>query len=438
MLARQRPAVGDEQVGAALGQAAEAGAVLGVGQVEQRPHVHAADGGVAVDDRHRSLVAECLAQARQVGAEALDGHGAVLDHGGRPPTAAHGAVDGALQVAPEADDAGVRLGAVDRDDAGRAGNVGRAHQVARGLHLLDGAGVLDEQHGIGAGRDVARRRAADDGAGVDDLDGGRRRRQYRHVGVADRVERVEADDRPGAQVGHRIELDLDLEHQRQRALRAAQEPRQVRPVARQRGQVVAVDAAQDAGPAFLDLGLERVAHGARRGERPVQRGEIGLAHPQVGAVGQQHVQAADAVRRAAVDGGAHAGGVVADHAAEGRAAGRRGVRPEAQAVLAGGRVEVGLDDAGLHAGEPRVGVHRHDLVESRHVEHDAGADGLPGEAGARAAHGERHAVGAAGIERRSDVLQRGGDHDGLRDDPVHGGVGRVRVQAWRRRSSSRP
>ena len=171
----------------------------GVGQVEQRPHVHAADRGVAVDDRHGALVAERLAQARQVGAEALDRHGAVLDDGGRPPAAAHGAVDGALQVAAEADDARVRLGAVDRDDAGEAGDLRRAHQVARGLHLVGGAGVLDQQHGVGAGRDVARRGAADDGAGVDDLDGGGRRRQHGEGGVADRVERVEADDRPGAQ-----------------------------------------------------------------------------------------------------------------------------------------------------------------------------------------------------------------------------------------------
>ena len=195
-----------------------------------------------------------------------------------PAATAHGAVDGALQIAPERDDARAGSGAVDREDGGHAGNLGRANQVARGLHLLDRAGVLDEQHGVGAGGDVARGGAADDGAGVDDLDRRGRRWQHREVGVADRVERVEADDRPGAQVGHRIELDLDLEHQRQRALRAAEKPREVRPVARQRRQVVAVDAPQDARPALLDLADERVVDGARGGER-ARRGRRRRSRP---------------------------------------------------------------------------------------------------------------------------------------------------------------
>ena len=288
--------------------------------------------------------------------------------------------------------------------------------------------MLDEQHRVGAGGDVARGGAADDGSGVDDLDGGRRGGQHGEGGVADRVERVEADDRPRAHVGHRVELDLDLEHECQRPLGSAQEAREVRPIAGQCGQVVAVDAAQDARPAQLDLGRERVVHGARRCERAVERGDVGLADPGVGAVGEQHVQPADPVRRPAVDGRAHAGGVVADHAAEGRAGGGGGVGAEAQPVLAGGRVEVGLDDAGLHAREPRAGVDGQDLVEARDVEHDARADRLSGQAGAGAAHGERHSVGAAGLERERDVLHRAGDHDGLRDDPVDGCVGGVRVQ----------
>ena len=174
--------------------------------------------------------------------------------------------------------------------------------------------------------------------------------------------------------------------------------------------------------------VQRVVDGASGGERAVDRRVVGLADPGVGAVGEQHPQAVDAVRRAAVDGGAHAGRVVADHAAERRAAGRRGVGPEAQAVLADGGVEVGLDDAGLHAGEPRVGVDRQDRVEPRDVEDDARADRLPGEAGAGAAHGQRRARVAADLERERDVLDRAGDHDALRDDPVDGGVGGVRVE----------
>ena len=67
-------------------------------------------------------------------------------------------------------------------------------------------------------------------------------------------------------------------------------------------------------------------------------------------------------------------------------------------MLADGGVEVGLDDARLHAGQPGVGVDRHDRVEPRDVD-DARADRLAGEAGA----GARMVIGVPVSRQASSV-----------------------------------
>ena len=97
------------------------------------------------------------------------------------------------------------------------------------------------------------------------------------------------------------------------------------------------------------------------------------------AVGQHHLLLADVIDRLAVEHRARAARVVGHHAADGGAARGRDIGGEAQAV----RLELGVQlvehDAGLDP-RPALGdVHLEDPVEVLGgVEHEAGADRLPG------------------------------------------------------------
>src|SRR5262249_52888521 len=131
--------------------------------------------------------------------------------------------------------------------------------------------------------------------------------------------------------------------------------------------------------------------GAARGPAvPLRRGEGSERGP--AAVGEDDPEAEDVVERLAIDDGAGAGGVVADHAAEVGPAGGGGVGAELQAVAGRGAVELVEDDAGLDAGRPGNGVEVENGVEVlAAIENDAGPDRLAGEAGAAAAGRDRHA-----------------------------------------------
>ena len=83
----------------------------------------------------------------------------------------------------------------------------------------------------------------------------------------------------------------------------------------------------------------------------MQRAERGRA-----AVGQDHVERDHVVDRLAVPDRTRAGRVVADHAADVRAAAGGHVGPELQSVLRGRGIELVEHDAGLHARGARLGI----------------------------------------------------------------------------------
>jgi len=95
------------------------------------------------------------------------------------------------------------------------------------------------------------------------------------------------------------------------------------------------------------------------------------------------------------------------------AAARRG--REEEAVRAELAVERRVDDARLHVGLEVLGTDRDHIRHARDVEHDAAADGdgVPLEARARAARGERDRVLGAELHHRDHVAGRERPDDGV-------------------------
>lgn len=120
-----------------------------------------------------------------------------------------------------------------------------------------------------------------------------------------------------------------------------------------------------------------------------------------------------------------AAGVVADHAADGAAAVRGGVRAEGQPVRCGGGPQVVQDDARLDHGGTGAGVEFHDGPQMPgEVEDDAGAGGLPGDGRTAAARDDGHLVGPADGKRGGDVVGVARGDYTERDPAVVGGVHR--------------
>ena len=146
--------------------------------------------------------------------------------------------------------------------------------------------------------------------------------------------------------------------------------------------------------------------GARRSSSVPAGGAAVEPQPLPGA--GDDVEADDVVRRAAVAQGPRAAGVVADHPADRAAVVRARVGAEPQAVRPGRRLQGGLHDARLDASPcaPRRRRRQHPVQVPAGVEDDAGADGVAGDRRARAPRGERHAEGAADLERRRRSRRR--------------------------------
>ena len=144
------------------------------------------------------------------------------------------------------------------------------------------------------------------------------------------------------------------------------------------------------------------------------------------AVAENDLETADVVDGLAVDDGARAGRVVADHAAEVGPARGGHFRPEQEVVRRQGAVEGVEDDAGLNAGRAADGVDVEDGVEVlAAIEDDAGADRLAGQAGAAAARRDRHVHFGGDLHGRDDVFGGFGDDDAERLDLIDAGVGAV-------------
>ena len=128
----------------------------------------------------------------------------------------------------------------------------------------------------------------------------------------------------------------------------------------------------------------------------------------------------------AVDDGARAGGVVADHAAEVGPAGGGDVGAELQAVRRQAPVELVENDAGLHADRAAGRVDVEDRVQVlAAIDDDAGADRLARQAGAAAAGDDRDVASRRRSARADDVLGGLRHDDAERLDLVDAGVGAV-------------
>ncbi len=118
-----------------------------------------------------------------------------------------------------------------------------------------------------------------------------------------------------------------------------------------------------------------------------------------------------------------AAGVVADHAADGAAAVRCGVRRERHVLPFGGFAHTIENDSGLHACVPGFKVHLEDGVHvAGKVEDDGDVAALAGQAGASAAREQwRIEFAARGNGRRNVCFIQGADNTD-RHLPVIGGV----------------
>jgi hypothetical protein len=160
-------------------------------------------------------------------------------------------------------------------------------------------------------------------------------------------------------------------------------------------------------------------------------GPLGLGNPsEVGPrrVGEHDVELADVIDRHSIADGPAAGGVVAEHPADGGAVAGRGVRPEHQAVRRCRPIQLVLDDSGLYSRHPRLGIDVNDAVHvPGQVEHQSRSDRLAGETRAATSRHQRHAVLPGKRHRRCDVVGVTREDHAQRHDRVHARVPREQV-----------
>ena len=419
------------------------------GQVDERPDVQAADGAVPVEAGLQVVAVEDRAKARHVLAQALGRHGGVLDEGGgaagararrhqqAEPGLAHegqrvllGRRLGPQRVVAVAVPAPGRLEAVELRRGLRARVAEEGHVQQRpgvALDPLRQAAVL----ALGA-RELEDRR-------VDQLD--RRRTELERVlhGCDRGVDRVEVTEREQPRPRQLDEPDRRLCDRDQRPLRAGDEAREVElrpgrqavePVAAGLAPVLRVVAGDRAGVVAQDLRQPTVDRALERG-RPRPPRPLGLVdglQARARAVGEDDVELVDVVDRRPVDDRVAARGVVADHPADRRPVGRRGVRAEAEPVAPRRPVEVLLHHAGADPDAPCLGVDAGDPVHvPRGVEHDALPGGLAAEAGARPARDQRDLEARGRRDGRRDVVGIAREGDEQRSARVQARVAREEV-----------
>ena len=137
-----------------------------------------------------------------------------------------------------------------------------------------------------------------------------------------------------------------------------------------------------------------------------------------------HLQ--NVVDRLSVKDRMRAGGVVAHHAADRRAIGGRSVGSEEKAHRPEMQIQLFLNDTGFDDGPLFLGIHLEHAIEIlRHVDDDRVADGLSGQAGARAARKNRHLEVSRDFHRRENVFVSARNDDADRLDFINAGVGAV-------------
>ena len=432
VLPGQRAAVRGDQAGGVGEELPEPARPLRTVEREVEPYVHAPLAEVPVGQPGEPVAGQQLLEPAQVGPERRGWHGGVLPPGvrGRPVGRPGGEP---RPVGP------------DPPQWCRVPGVGD-HQRIRGLrggHHLPGAGGhlplllaghLHQQppgatgHRGQPGRAVPVSHGVDDaavqslaGGGVQGKQGGYGVGGVGHGRVAECHE--EALRRFGDQAQRGAEND------RESALAADESPHLGPRVLRQ--QVL-----QGVAGNLPGEGAELRAHaGEVGGDGPAGGGERGWLRRGRGGVGGEPqplpgaghgVEGEHIVAGAPVAEGTRAAGVVADHAADGAPVGAGRVGSEPQPVPGGGPLQVGVHDPGLHGGGAGLRVEVDDPVEvTGQVEHHARSDGVPGDGGAPAADGQRHAEVAAHLQGGDHLLGVPGEGHRGGHDPVQGGVGGV-------------
>ncbi len=236
----------------------------------------------------------------------------------------------------------------------------------------------------------------------------------------------------------RLQFELDLVEEGERALGTDQQPRHVVAGLANAVDVVAADPPQNLGKAPLDLlGLAPVqgAHAGHELAIPLRhRAAIGiswkipghLAEPRRGAIGEQRVDAAHIVHHVAVAQRARATAVVGGHAADRRAAGCRRIDRKEQPVFAKEAVEPVEHDPRLDPCPAPFDIDRNHPVEMfAAVDDERPRHRLPALRGAAAARQHRHPLLARDRDRRRRIVAALRHDHPQRLDLVDRRIGRI-------------
>ena len=354
VLAGERAAVGENEVGRLVEEAEERPDARLALQVEADARVHAALAVVAEEDAREPVPAEQLREVPQVPAEPLGRNGRILE--ARPGFELPRNPAGSDRRLAHRPDPPLPL-AIGHDLDRRRAPVSlreRRLEAPRAVDRLRFAvgSELGEQPGTPGRveRDVVgeqiRLEHVPGHRLVDRLETDRAVLEDREDVVRGRELVVVGDDGERAVPGTGNETDGRLEHEGARALRPDQRARDVEaPLGQQLVEVVARDAAGDVRVLLADEAAVAVAEiaqppvdlagpSAGRGQ-PLELGVVRSADPEPDAVVGEHVELLDVVGRAAGHHRVHATRVVPDHPAERAVAVRGRIRPEREPVLLG-------------------------------------------------------------------------------------------------------
>ena len=432
VLPRQRPPVPDDEIGRLLHERAEVGDAGSGEQVEVDPHVDAAVAEVPVVGPCPGVPREQRVELPQVSAQPLGRHRGVLPARPRLTPVGRARHDpGAVLPDPPQR---LHLRGVAHDDARRTVRRHRGDDGVRGRLGLGAGGSpgLDVEPPTALGQHPRRRLARTRGSqrrdqpGVHPLDRERGEFPDSHRVVGGEVRIRETED--GQRAGRRRldQPDRGTEQRGAGALRAHQRAGQVESVLRQElVEVVPGHPAREVRERRAHIAGDPVGQAVQRIRHPAPRRRPGPEHHPLAAIGE-HVEGDDVVDGLAPRHRVRAAGVVADHSAERAAVVRGRVRPERQAVRAGGGPQGVEHDTGLHTRGPRVRVDVEHAVEVRgEVEGDRMVDRLARDRRARADREHRDVVRAAHGHGRLDVVGIHRRDHSDRHPPVVRGVRRV-------------
>lgn len=403
--------------------------------------MQAADRGMRIPGAARPMLLEHRRHRVGVVGEMLQRHRAILDEGDRLPVAFHRHHD-------------VEAGFAHLPDRLLPGRLDHLHHRI-GEAVIGHALVEPLQVPLEIGEIVSGELDQEQAVRPPPGDIGERAHEKRDIGaehqhiVVDEFDRdrAEPDDMPGrlhrrteiremadahdAVLRQRRELERRFGGDRERAFRADEQMRQVRPRRDQFVEIIAADAALHLREDRLDRRamLPGQRHHPRHqvaGPRRSVVADGALAEREGLAVMEHRLERDDVVDHLAVVQRARARGIVAGHAADRAAARRRGLDWEEQPVLPEPRVQRLQHEAGRDRDGARLRIVIADRVEMpTHVEHQPVADRLAVLRCAAAACDHRHAMLGRDRQRRRDIGLALRKSHALRQNLVDRGVGGV-------------